>query len=131
MYKVMMTKEASTKTVNFMTLLSPPPSLGQGFLCLGVAIMWKYNIISPPSDTGAWLRQIKYIAMIAKEGPTKIVNFMTLGDGVLMLRCGHMSHYSEYALSSTLSMYSKLIAFVLRVYNAAFLWFLFILWRLW
>ena len=40
--------------------------------------------------------------MMTKEGSTKIVNFMTPGAGVFMLRCGHISHCSEYALSSTL-----------------------------
>ena len=35
--------------------------------------------------------------MMTKEGPTKIVNYMTHGAGVLMLGRGHISHYSEYA----------------------------------
>ena len=34
----------------------------------------------------------KYIAMMTKEGLTKIVNFMTLRAGVLVLGCGHISH---------------------------------------
>ena len=38
-----------------------------------------------------------------------------------MLRCGHVRHISEYALSSILSVFSTLIALVLRDYNAAFL----------
>ena len=37
-----------------------------------------------------------------------------------MLGCGHMSHYSIYALPSTLLIYSTLIAIILRDYNAAF-----------
>ena len=41
--------------------------------------------------------------MVTKEGPTKIINFVTQGAGVLMLRRGHIGHHSEYALSSTLS----------------------------
>ena len=61
---------------------------------------------------------------MTKEGSTKIVNFMTPGAGVLMLRCGHISHYSECVVSSTLSMYSTLIANVLRNYDAAFLYHL-------
>ena len=32
-----------------------------------------------------------------------------------MLGCGHMSHNCENALSATVSIYSKLIAFVLRI----------------
>ena len=44
-----------------------------------------------------------------------------------MLGRGYISHYSEYALSSTLSIYITLIAIVLREYNTDFLchcWFL-------
>ena len=58
--------------------------------------------------------------MMTKEGSTKIVNYMALGAGVLMLRCGHISHYIEYALSSTISIYNTLIAIVLRDYNVDF-----------
>ena len=47
-------------------------------------------------------------------GSTQIVNFMTPGAGVLILGRGHISHYSEYVLSSTLSIYCILIAIVLR-----------------
>ena len=57
--------------------------------------------------------------MMTKEGSTKIVNFITPGAGVLMLGRGH---YSEHVLSSTLSIYSTLIAIVLRDYDAAFLY---------
>ena len=45
---------------------------------------------------------------MTKEGPTKIVNFITIGAWGLMLGRGYMSHYSEYALSSTLSLYITL-----------------------
>ena len=58
--------------------------------------------------------------MMTKEGSTEIVNFMTLRAGVLMQGRGHISHYSEYVLSSTLSIYSALIAIVLRNYDANF-----------
>ena len=60
--------------------------------------------------------------MMTKEGSTKIVNFMTPGVWFFMLGPGHISHYSEYALSSTLSTYNTLTAIiVLRDYNASFL----------
>ena len=59
--------------------------------------------------------------MMAKEESTKIVNFMTPGAWVLMLRRSHISHYSEYASSSTLSIYSTFIDIVLKDYNVAFL----------
>ena len=50
--------------------------------------------------------------MITKEGSTKMVNLMIPMADVLMLRCGHICHYIEYALSSTLSillLYSGII----------------------
>ena len=75
----------------------------------------------------ALIRQSKYVVMMTKEGSTKIVNFMTPGVGVLMLGLGHISHYSEYVLSSTLSIYFT-IDIVLKNYDAFFLchyWFLF------
>ena len=58
--------------------------------------------------------------MMTKEGSTKIVNFNTPRDGVLMLGRGRISHFSEYVFSSTLSIYSTLIAIMLRHYDAAF-----------
>ena len=60
--------------------------------------------------------------MMTKEGFIKIVNFMTLRAGVLMLGHGHISHFSEYVLFSTLLIYSTLIAIVLKDYDAAFLY---------
>ena len=35
------------------------------------------------------------IVMMTKEGSTKIVNFLTLGAGALVLECGHISHIVE------------------------------------
>ena len=58
--------------------------------------------------------------MMTKEGSTKIVNFNTPRAGVLMLGRGHISHFSDYVLSSPLSIYSTLIAIMLRDYDAAF-----------
>ena len=40
---------------------------------------------------------------MTKEGSVKIENFITIGVGGLMLERVSMSHYSEYALSSTLA----------------------------
>ena len=58
---------------------------------------------------------------MTKERSVMIVNFITLGAGGLMLGRGYISHYSEYALSSTLSIYSTLIAIILKEYNVGFL----------
>ena len=60
--------------------------------------------------------------MMTKEGSNKMVNFITSRAGVLMLGRGHISHYSEFVVSSTLSIYSTLVAIVLRDYDAAFLY---------
>ena len=49
---------------------------------------------------------------MTREGSTIIVNFTTLGAGILMLGLGHIRH-SEYALSPTLSVYITYIAIVL------------------
>ena len=51
---------------------------------------------------------------MSREGSAKIVNFITTRAGGLMLGRGYISHYSEYALSFTLSMYITLIAIELR-----------------
>ena len=58
---------------------------------------------------------------MTKEESTKIVNLMTPGAGALMLGRGHISHYSQDVLYSTLSIYRTLTAIVLRDYDAAFL----------
>ena len=47
---------------------------------------------------------------------------MTPGAGVLMLGRGHISHFGEYTVSSTLSIYRTLIAIVLRDCDVAFLY---------
>ena len=56
---------------------------------------------------------------MTKEGSNKDCKFYYYQG--LMLGRGYISHYSEYALSSTLSIYVTLITIVLRELNAAFL----------
>ena len=63
-----------------------------------------------------------FIVLMTNEGSTKIVNFMTPRAGVLKLGRGHIGHYSEYVVSSTLSIYSTLVAIVLRSNDSAFLY---------
>ena len=59
--------------------------------------------------------------MMTKEGSTKICKFHDhLGWG-FDARTRPYKLYSEYVLSSTLSIYSTLIAIMLRNYNAVFL----------
>ena len=71
--------------VNFKT----PIPRGSNF---GVKSVKFYFLKSLLLYSGAWLRQTKCIVMMAKEGSTKIVNFMTPGAGVLVLGRGHISH---------------------------------------
>ena len=58
-----------------------------------------------------------------QEGSTKIVDFMTLGAGVLVLiKACPFKSYRENTLSSTLLIYSTLMAIIiLRDYGADFL----------
>ena len=55
--------------------------------------------------------------MMTKEGS----NFMIPRAGVVMLGRGRISHFSEYVLFSTLSIYNILIDIVLRDYGAVYL----------
>ena len=73
--------------------------------------------------TRAWIRQIKYKAIMTRGEYVKIVNFIIIGAGGRLLGFGYTKHYSEYELSSNLSIYTlyiTLIAIVLREYSAAF-----------
>ena len=71
------------------------------------------------------VQKIKYKAIMTKEASSKIVIIITIGAWDLMLWRGYLCHYSEYTLSSFLSIYMyitlQLIAIVLREYNAVFL----------
>ena len=87
---VMMTKEASTKIVNFMTPGSGVLVLGFGHISRIVKMHYFFKNLLHYSQ--AQIRQTRYIVMIAKEGSTKIVTLMTPGAGVLVLGCGHISH---------------------------------------
>ena len=58
--------------------------------------------------------------MMTKEGSTKILFFMTIGAVVLIIVRGHISHYREYVVSSTLSKKQHIDSIVLREYDAAF-----------
>ena len=122
MYIVMIAKEGSTKIVTFMTLGAGVFVLGYGHINNIVKMHYffkKSSSLLPGIDqTNYGL----YIVLMTKERSTKIVNFMTPRAGVLMLGCGHISHYSEYVVSSTLSIYSTLVDIVFRNYDAAFLY---------
>ena len=74
----MMTKEGSTKIVNFMTP-------GQGFFQNGFDLIIHNVKIHYFFNPNEYIRQTNYIVIITKEGSYKIVNFMTPGAGVLVL----------------------------------------------
>ena len=71
----------------------------------------------------AWIRQIIMQTsnnnQFCKKESSKIVNFIIIGVGGLMLGRGYINHYCEYALTSTLSICIILIATVLIECNSA------------
>ena len=86
----MMTKERSTKIIKFMTP-------GAGVLVLGCGhkinlVKMHYFFKNLLLYTQAKIRKSMYILMMTKGGSTKIVTFMPPEAGVLVLRCGHISH---------------------------------------
>ena len=86
----MMTKEGSTKIVNFMFPGAGVLVLGCGHLSHIVKMHYFFKNLLLYSQ--AYIRQTKYIVMLTTEGSAKIVNFMTPGAGVLVLGLGHISH---------------------------------------
>ena len=86
---VMVTKELSTKIVNFMTP-------GVGFLvlrCGHVSYIVKiHHFFKNLLYSQAQIRQTEGIVMMSKEGSTKIVKLITPRAGVLVLGPDHISH---------------------------------------
>ena len=83
----MMTKEKSSKVVNFMT-----PRAGVLLLGCGHTVKKEYSFSSSCLYWVSWIRQIKYMVMMV---------FLDSGAKVHMLgrACIYiLSHYSEYAL---------------------------------
>ena len=90
-----MNKEGSTKTVTFMTP-------GAGLFCWVVPIKDIYLMCIIPLKCSSLLPGIDETNNVYSnddnESSNKIVTFMTPGAWVLVLRRGHISHYSENAL---------------------------------
>ena len=82
---VMMTKEGSTRIINFMTPGAGVFMLGCGHISHIVKVHYFFKNLLLYSHT--YIRQNKYIVVMTKEGSTKIVTFMTPGVEVLVL--GH------------------------------------------
>ena len=76
----MMNKEGSTKIVNFMTPGSGVLVLGCGHISHIVKMHYFFKNLL---NSQALIRQTKYEVMMTDEGSTKIVNFMTPGQGFL------------------------------------------------
>ena len=85
-----MTKEGSTKIVNFMTSRAGVLLLGCDHISHIVKMHYFFKNLLLYSH--AYIRQTKYIVVMTKEGSTKIVNFMTPGAGAFVLGCGHIGH---------------------------------------
>ena len=92
----MMTKEGSTKIINFMTPGAGVLALGCGHISHIVKMHYFFKNLLLYSSASS--RQTEYIVMMSKEASTKIVNFMTPGAGVPVMGCGHIWSYSENAL---------------------------------
>ena len=86
----MMNKEGSTKIVTFMTPRAEVLVLGCGHISHIVKMHYFFKSLLIYSH--AYIRKTKFIVLMTKEGSTKIVNYMTPGAGIFVLRCGHMIH---------------------------------------
>ena len=100
-----MTKERSIKIVNFMTP-------GAGVLALRCGhishIIVKMHYFFKNLLLYSGIKQTNYKVIMTKERSTKIVNFMTLWTGDLVLRCGHLSHIVKmYYFFKDLLLYSQ------------------------
>ena len=74
------------KIVNLMT------PRGGIFVLVRDLIMKMQYFFSILVHARAWIRQSKYKAKATKEGSARIVNFMTIEAGGLMLERGYISH---------------------------------------
>ena len=86
----MMTKEGSKKIENFMT-----PGAGvlvQGREHISHIVKMHYFFKNLLLNSQALIRQTKYVVMMTKEGSTKIINFMTPGQG----SCARVWPYKSY-----------------------------------
>ena len=67
------------------------------------------------------LGRMSDILQVLQPYQSSVINILTRGrDLIHVLGHDHVSHYCEYALSSTLSIFSKLIAIVWRDYEGCF-----------
>ena len=72
-----MTKEGSTRIINFMTPAAGVLVLGRGHISHIVKLHYSFKHFLLYSQ--ALIRQSKYVVMMTKEGSTEIINIMTPG----------------------------------------------------
>ena len=89
-YIVMVTKEGSIKIVNFMTPKAGVLVVGRGHL--SHIVKMHYFSKNRLLYSLAQIRHTRCIVMIAKEGSSRIVNFMIRMAGVFVLGRGRISH---------------------------------------
>ena len=111
-----MTTEGSTKMVNFMTPRAGVLVLGCGHISHIVKMHYFFKSLLLYAQ--ALIRHTTYIVLMTRKGLPNF-NFHDPRGWGLMLGRGHISHYSEYVVSSTLSIYCTLVAIVLWDYDAA------------
>ena len=83
----------------------PPPPRGGNFGVKSAKLMYFLENLLLYSQ--AQIGQTKCIIMMTKEGSTKIVTFMTPGEGVLVLGHGHISHIVKMHFSYKNLLYSQ------------------------
>ena len=66
---------------------------------------------------------------MAKEGSTKIENFMTTGAGVLVLGCGHISHIVKMHLKIVLHRSDMYLCNIVCI-QCIYIKFFFLIWNL-
>ena len=92
----MMTKEGSTKIVNFMIPRAGVLVLGRGHISHIVKMYYFFKKSLPLPQ--AYNRQAKCIVMMTEEVFTKIVNCMMPGVGDRALKYGHIRHIAKNKL---------------------------------
>ena len=83
----MMSIEAFTKIINFMTPKAGVLVIGCGHISLYGHIEKMYHFFENLLYSCASSRKTEYIVMISMEASTKIINFLTPGSGVLVIGC--------------------------------------------
>ena len=99
-YKAVMTKEGFTKIVNLMTHGTRVIVLGRGqIIYTNHVVKMHYFIKNLLLQSQAQVGKTKYIVMMTNKESTKIVNIMTPGARVHVLRQGHITYMVKCIIS--------------------------------